>query len=201
MTRRRRRRDVILDFTSLLDVTLIILFYFILFSRMDVQKAQEQANDAIAQAEEVSVSAEEKLADAERRAADAEALAAEAQKQLDALKAHDAQEAANLEALLAYGEGGAVKMRLTVSGSRWSCAVRLGGEEIAVLENGADNALLLIKALRDAGFSPEDTLLCELLYPADDPGSRAAYLGVSECMQDVKQVYPNLYISETDLSE
>ncbi len=39
-------REIILDFTSLLDVVMIILFFFILFSSFDVETATEKANQA-----------------------------------------------------------------------------------------------------------------------------------------------------------
>ena len=33
-----KKRDVILDFTSLLDVTLIVIFFFVLFSHLDSEE-------------------------------------------------------------------------------------------------------------------------------------------------------------------
>ena len=38
-----KNRDVILDFTSLLDITLIILFFFILYTAFNVEKAEQRA--------------------------------------------------------------------------------------------------------------------------------------------------------------
>ena len=32
-----KKRDVILDFTSLLDVTLIVIFFFVIFSHLDTE--------------------------------------------------------------------------------------------------------------------------------------------------------------------
>ena len=41
-----KAREIILDFTSLLDVMMIILFFFIFFSKIDVDSATERANQA-----------------------------------------------------------------------------------------------------------------------------------------------------------
>ena len=45
MTARDKRRDVALDFTSLLDVTLIILFFFIMFGSLSSEKTSREALD------------------------------------------------------------------------------------------------------------------------------------------------------------
>ena len=60
--RRDKKKDLILDFTSLLDVVMLLLFFFILFSRFDVKNAQTAADDAKAEA-----AAQIALAEAEAR--------------------------------------------------------------------------------------------------------------------------------------
>lgn len=198
---RRRRREVILDFTSLLDVTLIILFYFILFSRLDVEKAQQAANEQIAEAASVSEDAERRMTEAEQKIAEAEAKRQEAENALDALEQADAQSAANVEALLAFGQGNALKLRLYMDTPDWYCTVKRGGVLLAELRGGEDTPYLLLDAVREAGYSPEDTVLCEFVYPAGAAGSRAAYHEITAGLQQVQQQYPHLYLSETDLSE
>ena len=39
-------REIILDFTSLLDVVMIILFFFVLYSSIDTENATEKAKAA-----------------------------------------------------------------------------------------------------------------------------------------------------------
>ena len=41
-----RKKDVILDFTPLLDIILIILFFFILYSVFNVKESEERAEQA-----------------------------------------------------------------------------------------------------------------------------------------------------------
>ena len=60
--RRDKKKDLILDFTSLLDVVMLLLFFFILFSRFDVSRARTAADDAKAEA-----AAQIALAEAEAR--------------------------------------------------------------------------------------------------------------------------------------
>ena len=198
---KRRRRDVILDFTSLLDVTLIILFYFILFSRMDVAKAQEQAAEKTAEAASVSAEADSRIEQAERMLAEADARQKDADYALSALADADRQSAANIEALLAFGEGNALKLRLYLEGGTWRCTVRRGGTLLTELTRGGDPASLLRSAMQQAGYQPDDTVLCEFLYPADEAGSRAAYQEIAEGLRAVQREYPHMYLSETDLSE
>ena len=38
-----KKRNVILDFTSLLDVTLIVIFFFVMFSYLDIKENRVKA--------------------------------------------------------------------------------------------------------------------------------------------------------------
>lgn len=198
---KRRRRDVVLDFTSLLDVTLIILFYFILFSRMDVEKAQQQAAQRTAEAATVSAEADQRIEQAERLLKEADARKKDAEQAMAALQDADRQSAANVEALLAFGEGNALRLRLYLEGGTWRCTVKRGGTQLAELTRGGDTDALLLDAMRQAGYQPEDTVLCEFIYPAGEAGSRAAYQEIAAGLLAVQKQYPHMYLSETDLSE
>ena len=198
---RRRRRDVVLDFTSLLDVTLIILFYFILFSRLDVEKAQQQAQQQTAAAASVSAEADARIEQAEQMLSEAERRRQEAEYALSALQEADARSASNIEALLAFGEGNAMRLRLYLENGIWRCTVKRGGTQLAELKKGDDIPASLRDALQSAGYQPEDTVLCEFIYPAGEAGSRAAYQEIAEGLLSVQKQYPHLYLSETDLSE
>ena len=63
-----KKRDVILDFTSLLDVTLIVIFFFVLFSHLDSQENKARTD---AKVQELEVAIQE----AEDRESEADALA------------------------------------------------------------------------------------------------------------------------------
>lgn len=49
-----KKKDLILDFTSLLDVTLLLLFFFILFSHLEVEDAKTTAENRVATAESIA---------------------------------------------------------------------------------------------------------------------------------------------------
>ena len=46
-----KKRDVILDFTSLLDVTLIVIFFFVLFSHLDSQENKARTDAKVQELE------------------------------------------------------------------------------------------------------------------------------------------------------
>ena len=68
----RRRKEAVLDFTSLLDIVLIILFFFILFSYMETGEAREKAEAAVSEAAAISETADRREAEAEYKIKEAE---------------------------------------------------------------------------------------------------------------------------------
>ena len=54
----KKTKDIIIDFTSLLDVTMIILFFFILFSFKETEQVKSQSNEAVERAETMMQEAE-----------------------------------------------------------------------------------------------------------------------------------------------
>ena len=57
--RGNRKKDLFLDFTSLLDVIMLLLFFFIMYSHFDVTSAMADAEDAKAKAAAEVVTAKE----------------------------------------------------------------------------------------------------------------------------------------------
>lgn len=195
----KRVREIILDFTPLLDITLIILFYFILFSHMGAAEAQQNAALAAAAAEAAQSAAADMMAEAERVQQSAEDLQRDAAEQLAILADTEQNQAAMAEAVQAFASGENLRLRLSSQAGAWRLRVLRGSEELAVL---ADEPLAqpLSDALRAAGYLPEDIILCEFAYTATESGSYQAYQTVQQALGAVRAEYPHLYISETDLS-
>ena len=57
-----KKRDVILDFTSLLDVTLIVIFFFVIFSHLDTEDNRAKTEAKVAELETAIEEAEEREA-------------------------------------------------------------------------------------------------------------------------------------------
>ena len=76
---RNNKRQVILDFTSLLDVIMLILFFFVIFAQLDSDRAIESAENAQA-------AAEERMAEADRMISEAESAYRQAEQKMDELR-------------------------------------------------------------------------------------------------------------------
>ena len=71
-----KKRDVILDFTSLLDVTLIVIFFFVIFSHLDTEDNRAKTEAKVAELETA-------IEEAEEREASAEELITQLEKEID----------------------------------------------------------------------------------------------------------------------
>ena len=60
----KKTKDIIIDFTFLLDVTMIILFFFILFSFKETEQVKSQSNEAVERAETMMQEAEKQQKEA-----------------------------------------------------------------------------------------------------------------------------------------
>lgn len=190
---RRKRQDVILDFTSLLDVTLILIFFFVLFSHLD---GEEQKNRT-----------QEKLLELDRAVAQAQAETQRAQEladqlagELETVTAASQRNGANTREILAYGRGETVKLLLNMEGAGWTLRVNRGGSPLATLGKDASLGPELAKLFRQAGYTRESTILCDLVYDGSQPGTASAYKAIRKGLDSLGEDYPFLYISETDFS-
>ena len=188
----KRMREIILDFTPLLDVTLIILFYFILFSHMGAAEAQQRAENAVQQAHAAQAAAEAEV----QQAAEMQQQAA---RQLEALAEAEGNQAAVAEALELFADGKNLKLRLRAQAGKWSLSVMQGAELLGkITDQSPEDALSVL--LRDAGWSKEQVILCEFVYTASEAGSKKAYDDIDDTLDRIREEFPHLYISETDLS-
>lgn len=97
-----KRRDVILDFTSLLDVTLIVIFFFVIFSNLDSQ-ANKARTDAKVQELDAAVQ------QAENREANAKELEEQLQKEINAVKESNLHQGSNASEILVFNKDENIK--------------------------------------------------------------------------------------------
>ncbi len=189
-----KNRDIILDFTSLLDVILIILFFFVIFSRFDNNKEnnriKEEAQQAIAQADE--------------KMEEAEALEAKAENALAELEQADERKAKNIDAIMSFSNNEYLKLNLYKTDSKWKLDFILNGDTIYECEYQDDMSYIdgLQKALDNAEMNTEDTILCEMFYDAQEAGSHKHYESIINAFEVLRKDrgYQHIYYSETDLS-
>ena len=191
----KRIREIILDFTPLLDVTLIILFYFILFSHMGAAQAQQKADRERADAAAAQTAAAQHMEEAEQ-------LMQQAEFECRVLAEAGGNGAMLEQAVEEYAAGRNIKLLLTMNGKSWTLRVRRGNARDTLAElHSAEDLSLLTAALRKAEYQKDDIILCELIYDADEDGTNQAYQDVRQILEQVREAFPHIYISETDLSK
>lgn len=181
-----KRRDIVLDFTSLLDIILIILFFFILFSHMEVADSRATAEAQMAKAQ----SMHEK----------AEGLAEQLEDELEMIRQTDPRRADNAQAMLEFGRSQNVKLILTTEDGSWELNILCNDEVVSKVPADSDIGAGIIAALEKSGYSPDNTLFCEFVLNGSEAGTASAYRAVNKAIKTVRETYRNLYFSETDLS-
>lgn len=182
-----KKRDVILDFTALLDVTLILLFFFILFSNLQVTDAADEA--------------QHKMAEAENLMAEAQEFQDMLSQELEHIKDSSDRQGANIESILEFDKGNNLKLVLDVNDAySWTLRVFKGDRDIAVI-SASDSVYDKLKdAIGNAEYTTSDTIICDYVYDASQPGSLAAYRAVDSAIRELKYDYKYFYYSETDIS-
>lgn len=200
-------KELILDFTPLLDITMIILFWFIMNSHDQTVAVTQKADEAIAAATSLSSELEEKLADNEREMAE---WRIEAQQELENIRSADSDAAGNMQALLDHQNGTSIVMDLsTHSAGDWTLSIRCGDDILG--RTGSDNGLSIIdpdtrdklgreivSILEAADTDAEQTMICTVLYDGDSLYSGRARAALESALTDVRRTYKKMYCSIID---
>ena len=200
----RRKKEAVLDFTSLVDVTLIILFFFILFSYMETGKVREEAETAMSEAKMISETADERESEAEEKIKEAEKAKQEAIDELETIKSINEKAAVNLEAMQEFGrsENAVIRMEMSADGSNAEIMF-FRGDELVDTVSGTASATMksgINVAFEKFGYSADDPILCSFIYDSSEKGSYAAYTSVNSAFSEIRSKYKTLYVSETDNS-
>ncbi len=187
------KKNIFLDFTSLLDVTLIIIFFFVIFSHMEGLENAQKTEDKRKEMEAA-------IADAADREAIAGELAEQLKSELEMVRDEDERGAANLEELMEFAKSGNIKLILEMKDKNWTLKVSREDRVLVKIERGSDVRGLLTKAMQEAGYAADETLLCEFVFDGSLPGTASAYREIRDAVEYAKNDYKYLYCSETDLS-
>lgn len=188
-----KKRDVILDFTSLLDVTLIVIFFFVIFSHLDTEDNKAKTEAKVAELETA-------IEEAEEREASAEELITQLEKEIDIVRDSSERQASNIEEMLEYGKSGNIKIVLFMQDGGWMIRVNCKEEVLAEITSDLDVGTELKSAIKTAGYSEKDTIFCDFVFDGSLPGTASAYRKITKGLDDVEEIYRYLYYSETDLS-
>lgn len=198
------KRNIILDFTSLLDVIMIILFFFILFSHLETEDAKFALQEAQQNAAEREEQAEQKLEDAEKLLEEAKQKEEQADEKLNEAELAGERQGENVEAITDFSRNLniRVKLKMISGGSEWSLLVFKGEQQITEIPKGDIGSMSqsFLKALSDMGCAKDDTLLCMYVYDAAQAGTASADRNIQKLFDEVKGQYKHFFYSELDTS-
>ena len=188
-----KKKDVILDFTSLLDVTLIIIFFFVLFSHLDNQANKARTDEKVQELERAIEAAED-------READADQLAKQLDEEIEIVKEANERTASNINEMLNYNRNENLKLVLDMSKDGWELRVIYNEELVDRVAKKSDISTDLLALIQEAGIDTNQTIFCDFTYDRSEPGTRAAYKIITDGLVKMMKEYKYLYISEMDLS-
>lgn len=195
-----KAKEILLDFTPLLDVALILLFFFLLFSTFEIEEAKAQLEEQVKIVEEQEAAAEARMDQADAKYAEAEVLVNQLEEALEIVRNSDSRRASNTEALIDFNRSMNIKILLAVEVGNASVTVVHGEEILGTTTPNGDLAGIICSALQAANHDKDDTILCEFIYDGSQPGTTAAYRKIHEKLMYVKGTYHYFYYSETDMS-
>lgn len=185
--------DLPIDFTPLLDVTLVLIFFFIMFSQIEIKENKEMTE---AKMQEYN----EEIEKAKDRENSAEEMIAQLDKNLEIVAEADKRQAQNSVAMIDFQNSGNLKIILDMKDDGWSIRVIREERVVADVENSDNFKENLIKAIKDSGYDKDKTIFCDFIYDAIEPGTNSAYGIVYSALSEFSEENRYFYISNTDLS-
>lgn len=188
-----KKKDIFLDFTSLLDVTLIIIFFFVIFSHLDREEnkafVEEKVNEL-----------ETSIYEAEQRESEARELLHTVEEELEMVRNVDQRQELNLEAMIEYVQGANIKIILDIEEDEWNIRIIHSGKLLDRITTEKPVGEQLLQVFQKAGYKKEDTIFCDFTFDGSVPGTAKAYNMIKKGLDEVKEEYGYMYFSETDLS-
>lgn len=206
----KNKREIILDFTSLLDVIMLILFFFVIFAQID-------STESMTKIEEIKRQAELQMSKA----------------QAEWEKVNDAEQQLNSELEQLQNSNTLAESIIINSDSEFDKALRL---KLILARNQSDKWILSLESpthrkdeyiytelgkiddvreidsskLADAintaiinnDYSNEDAFICDIMFDSSEPGSNKSKRNLDEAIKILQNdfKYQYLFISVTDLS-
>lgn len=204
-----KKKDVILDFTSLLDIILIVLFFFVLYSAFDLQ-------DSKGRAEETRVAYEEKLdaLEEEKKQLDDERIRLQAQEEKlnaewDLARALDENAVQNQQALIAFNDGSMLSFLLEKEDTNddWELrAIRRGSDSeedyvVGVIHPGDTLSDSILSIFEKAGYKESDVLIVTFAYNGNSIGTHRLYNEIMNAFQEVQALRGNVYLNTVNTSK
>lgn len=191
-----RKHKISLDFTSLLDIMMIILFFFLINFKFS---ADESKAEAAAEVENANIRAEQLEEDRRRFEEEKEEWKKEAEREIDKLREADKNAAENAQALYDFQNGRILKIALDMtSRSDWEITVYSGETPIGEIlsENSENISGGIVDILDSGGFQREDVIIGIFMYDPTNTGSGSIPEEFIPQIKEVRGVYENFYCAE-----
>lgn len=180
-----RKREIFLDFTSLLDVIMIILFFFILFSSFEIETAKNEAEQ-----KKIEYETEKSAVEEERERIDNE---------WEKLLQLDENAVKNEQALLNY-QNIVLSINLVdkLKNDTLYVNIRRGDKKIKEFEYTKETLQSTLDTEINDAFElselkEDEVIICTLTYSGDDLYSDMAVKGINKTIEKLQKEYSNLY--------
>lgn len=192
---RNNKREVILDFTSLLDVIMLILFFFVIFAQIDSSNAVESANNDAQQAIQY---ANQIMQEANDSQANADAMMADAEQMQDYAMAVVSNSTSDFDKAIQ------LQLDLKLENEKWKIDITESGKKeiLDTIENVRERkpeelAEEFDKFISSYSYSTSDAILINLVYGSDIAGSRKSKEHSDEMIRLLRDKYNYQYLFST----
>ena len=205
----KSKREIILDFTPLLDVMMLILFFFILFANTNYQNKIEEAN---ANAQSKIEEAEEAKEEAQSKIDTYNEKIEELEEELNALDSAGNTNGEAIDSLYKYKQDLFLRLKLKkeeksvgeASKKIWNIHVYYDNNEIGIINVINEHSIEkcsneFLKILSDNKFNKDENLICELIINTSEGGSLESYVYTSEILKRIEKDYKYLFVPQTPI--
>lgn len=205
----KSKREIILDFTPLLDVMMLIIFFFILFANTNYQNKIEEAN---ANAQSKIEEAEEAKEEAQSKIDTYNEKIEELEEELNALDSAGNTNGEAIDSLYKYKQDLFLRLKLKkeeksvgeASKKIWNIHVYYDNNEIGIINDINEHSIEkcsneFLKILSDNKFNKDENLICELIINTSEGGSLESYVYTSEILKRIEKDYKYLFVPQTPI--
>lgn len=201
-----KRNRISLDFTSLLDITMIILFWFMIKYRASAEEVQAKAQEQIDNIQSISAQLE---ADRDAYEAEKQEWSEKADAEMKRIENADKNAAFNQKALEALNDNILLDIKLSTekSGNKWKKIISVynGKTHIGDIEfekaSDTDITKEISSMLETAGLQHDNTIIGIFIYDGDQYATALTVNDIIKSIRKVSEEYPQFYCASINISE
>ena len=194
-----RKHRIDLDFTSLLDIIMVILFFFIIFSKFENDEVKANYDQKFEQITQQQLEIDEKFTEAQYKENEANRKKAEADQIFEMAESAEKHSGDNAKAITDMIQGKNIKLSLVMGDNKkeWSLRIIKENDLISELQYSNTNQVYneLKQVLEDNKYEKDKTMIVDFLYDAEEKGTTAAYSNIQKVFDKLKKDYSRICIS------